>query len=246
MSREPSARPFRLRTGTSIADKYRVLARLGSGWEGEVYRVVELATGIERAAKLFYPVRDPRGRVSAWYARKMDRLRRCPILIPYLTSEIVMLRGESVRMLVSELVLGEVLSKFLRHQPGRRLTPFEALVFLHRLAVGLESIHALADYHGDLHAENLVVRRVGIDFELRLVDAYRWSGSRRVSMREDVVDAVHLFHQALGGRARYAQQPPEVKAICRGLKKTLILRRFPTATALRRHLESFVWEPPRG
>ncbi|MGA7964486.1 MAG: serine/threonine protein kinase [Gammaproteobacteria bacterium] len=246
MSREPAARPFRLRTGTPIAGKYRVLARLGSGWEGEVYRVAELTTGIERAAKLFYPVRDPHGRVSAWYARKMDRLRRCPILIPYLTSEIVTLRGEPVRMLVSELVQGQVLSKFLRHQPGHRLTPFEALVFLHRLTVGLESIHALADYHGDLHAENLIVRRVGIDFELRLVDAYRWSGSRRVSMREDVIDAVHLFHQALGGRARYAQQQPEIKAICRGLKKSLILRRFPTATALRKHLETFVWEPPRG
>jgi len=246
MSREPAARPFRLRAGTLIADKYRVLARLGSGWEGEVYHVEELATGIERAAKLFYPVRDPNGRVSAWYARKMDRLRKCPILIPYLTSEAITLRGQPMRMLVSELVQGQVLSKFLRHQPGRRLTAFEALVFLHRLAVGLESIHALADYHGDLHAENLIIRRIGIDFELRLVDAYRWSGSRRVSMREDVVDAVRLFHEALGGKTRYATQPPEVKAICRGLKKSLILRRFPTATALRRHLENFAWEPPRG
>ena len=65
-------------------------------------------------------------------------------------------------------------------------------------------------------------------------------------MGEAVIEAVHLFHQALGGRTRYAQQPPEIKAICRGLKKSLILRRFPTATALRRHLESFAWEPPRG
>lgn len=241
MARSTPPRPFKLRAGSVLADKYRVEARLGRGWEGEVYRVVELATGIERAAKLFYPVRDPRGGVSAWYARKLDRLRRCPILIPYLTSEIVTLHDDRVRMLISELVQGEVLSKFLRHQPGRRLSTFEGLVFLHRLAVGLESIHAFVDYHGDLHADNLIVRRVGIDFELRLVDAYRWSGSRRVSMREDVVDAVHLFHEALGGRARYARQPPAVKAICRGLKKQLILARFPTATALRRHLETFEW-----
>ncbi len=246
MSRTAAPRKFHLRSGSLLAGKYRVQARLGRGWEGEVYRVVELTTGIERAAKLFYPLRDPRGRVSAWYARKLDRLRRCPILIPYLTSEVVQLHGEDVRMLVSELVQGQVLSKFLRRQPGGHLSVFEALVLLHRLAIGLESIHALADYHGDLHADNLIVRRVGIDFELRLVDAYRWSGSRRVSMREDVVDAVHLFHQALGGRARYARQPPEVKAICRGLKKQLILQRFPTATALRRHLETFEWEPPRG
>lgn len=241
MSTRGSPRAFNLRAGTRLAGKYEVIACLGGGWEGEVYRVIETATGLERAAKLFYPVRDPRGRVSAWYARKLDRLRRCPILIPYLTSETIQVRDEPVRMLVSELVEGDVLSRFLRRQPGRRLTSFEGLVFLHRLAAGLESIHVLSDYHGDVHAENLIVQRVGIDFELRLVDAYRWSGSRRISMRDDVVDAIHLFHFALGGRARYAKHPPEVKAICLGLKKTLILRRFPTAKALRVHLETFDW-----
>ncbi|MDN5865290.1 MAG: serine/threonine protein kinase [Gammaproteobacteria bacterium] len=245
MSRAETPRQFRLRAGVTIANKYRVLHQLGRGWEGEVYRVAELATGIERAAKLFYPLRDPRGRVSAWYARKLDRLRRCPILIPYLTSETLTIRGEPVRALISELVEGEVLSRFIRHQPGHRLSAFEGLVFLHRLAMGLESIHAFSDYHGDLHEENLVVRRVGVDFDLRLVDAYRWSGPRRESIREDIVDAVRLFHFALGGQARYARQPPEVKAICRGLRKTLILRRFPTATALRRHLESFEWQSRR-
>lgn len=232
---------FDLRTGRILAGKYRVLGELGSGWEGEVYRVSELATGIERAAKLFYPLRDPQGRVSAWYARKLERLRRCPILIPYLTCETVTLRREPVRMLVSELVEGEALPRFLRRQPGSRLTPFEGLVFLHRLAVGLESIHALSDYHGDLHAGNLIVRRRGIDFDLRLVDVYRWSGPRRESMRDDVIDAIHVFHLALGGRARYAALPAEVKAVCLGLKRTLILRRFPTAAALRRHLEGFDW-----
>ncbi|MGH8274183.1 MAG: protein kinase domain-containing protein [Gammaproteobacteria bacterium] len=242
MPRTSQPRPFRLRPDTILAGKYRVLSRLGHGWEGEVYRVVELSTGIERAAKLFYPLRDPRGKVSAWYARKLDRLRRCPILIPYLTSETLTIHAEPVHTLISELVEGEVLARFIRRQPGRRLHPFEALVFLHRLAAGLESIHALSDYHGDLHEENLIVRRTGVDFELRLVDAYRWSGPRRESIREDVVDAVKMFHFALGGQTRYARQPPEVKEICRGLKKSLILARFPTATALRRHLETFDWE----
>lgn len=241
MSRQAAAPPFNLRSGKLLAGKYEVIAPLGNGWEGEVYRVTERATGIERAAKLFYPCRDPRGRVSAWYARKLDRLRRCPILIPYLTSEIIKFRGEPVRMLVSELVEGEVLSRFLQHQPGRRLGAFEGLVFLHRLAAGLESIHALSDYHGDVHPENLIVRRLGIDFELRLVDAYRWNGPRRYSMQDDVVDAVHLLHYALGGRRRYATQPPEIKAVCLGLKRTLILKRYPTAAALRRHLETFDW-----
>lgn len=247
MSREPVPELFSLRPGRLLARKYRVIALLGRGWEGEVYRVIELATGIERAAKLFYPLRDPRGRVSAWYARKLERLRRCPILIPYLTSETVTLRREQVRMLVSELVEGEVLPAFLDRQSGGRLPPFEGLVLLHRLAVGLESIHALSDYHGDLHAGNLMVRRRGVSFDLRLVDAYRWSGPRRESMRDDIVDAVHVLYETLGGRRQYARQPPEVKAVCLGLKRSLIVRRFPTAAHLRRYLETFEWpRPPQG
>ena len=42
--------PFGFEPGTILAEKYEVLALLGSGWEGEVYRVCELRTDIERAA----------------------------------------------------------------------------------------------------------------------------------------------------------------------------------------------------
>lgn len=233
--------PFRLKRDAVIAGKYRVLSRLGSGWEGEVHRVAEVRTGIERAAKLFYPERDPGGRVSAWYARKLDRLRSCPILIPYLTLEEIELRGQSVHMLVSELVPGEVLSRFLRRQPGRHLAVFEALVLLRQLAAGLETIHALSDYHGDLHADNLFIRRRGIQFDLRLIDCYRCSGSRRTNMKDDVIDAIHLFYHTLGGRRRYARQPQEVKSICLGLQRGRIKKRFPSATALREHLDTFKW-----
>lgn len=234
-------KPYRLKRDTIIAGKYRVLSHLGSGWEGEVHRVSEVRTGIERAAKLFYPERDPRGRVSAWYARKLDRLRGCAILIPYLTLEEVELRGQSVHMLVSELVTGEVLSRFLRRQPGGHLTVFEALVLLRQLVAGLETIHGLSDYHGDLHADNLFIQRHGIQFELRLIDCYRCSGSRRANMKDDVIDAIHLFYQTLGGQRRYSRQPQEVKSICLGLQRRRIKERYPSAAALREHLDTFEW-----
>ncbi len=42
---------FDLTPGRKIAGKYEVLSLLGAGWEGEVYKIREIHTGIERAAK---------------------------------------------------------------------------------------------------------------------------------------------------------------------------------------------------
>ena len=52
--------------------KYEIERLLGSGWEGEVYAIVEKATGIRRAAKFYYPHRDPTGTSAIAYARKLD------------------------------------------------------------------------------------------------------------------------------------------------------------------------------
>ena len=37
---------FDLPAGRSIAGKYKVISNLGSGWEGEVYKIYEVKTGI--------------------------------------------------------------------------------------------------------------------------------------------------------------------------------------------------------
>ena len=58
---------FDLHPGRIIGEKYRVLSKLGAGWEGEVYKVGEIHTGIERAAKLFFPQRNLRDRTSKIY-----------------------------------------------------------------------------------------------------------------------------------------------------------------------------------
>lgn len=234
-------RRFDLRRGRLLGDTYVVDEMLGHGWEGEVYRVVERRTRIHRAAKLFYPERNRRNRTAARNARKLERLRRCPIVAQYHHSELLQVRGVQVTGLISELVEGESVSEFVTRQSGGRMQPFEALHLLHALVVGLECIHAAREYHGDLHADNVLVRRAGIRFEVKLFDFFYRGRASRVAMQDDLIDAIRLFYDALGGQKRYAKHSPEIKAICCGLKRGLIRRKFPDARRLREHLESFSW-----
>jgi serine/threonine protein kinase len=235
---------FDLAAGRVLAGKYVIDGLIGSGWEGEVYRVTEISTGIPRAAKVFYPQRNVKDGAVRYYARKLNRLRRCPILIQYHHSEPIRHRGLRVTCLISELVDGELLESFVARQPGKRLAAFEALHLLHALAAGLEQIHHFREYHGDLHDRNVLVRRRGVRFELKLLDFYPRGRPSRARLQDDVVDAIRILYDVVGGPKRYASQPAEIKAVCCGLRRDLLVRRFPSAAGLRSHLESFAWGPP--
>jgi len=233
---------FRFRRGRVLADKYEVVSRLGAGWEGEVYMLRERETGIERAAKFFFPHRNPRDKNAIFYAKKLHKLRHCPILIQYHTRERVVYRGEPITFLVSEFVEGELLSKYLRRQPGHRLSVFEGLHLLHSLAAGVETIHNLHEYHGDLHAENVIVRKKGLSYDCKLIDMFHWGAPKPENIRDDVVDLVRLFYDAIGGQRWYSRHPEFVKSICYGLKRSLILKKFRNAGQLRQYLETLSWE----
>ncbi len=234
-------RRFHLDRDRLLGDRYVVEELLGEGWEGEVYRVRERQTRIRRAAKLFYPERNPGNKTAARYARKLEKLRQCPIVAQYHHSERLRVRGVTVTCLISELVEGESISAFVARQPGRRMQPYEALHLLYTLVEGLECIHQTREYHGDLHADNVLVRRMGIRYQLKVFDFFYRGRASRKERQEDLIDAVRLFYDALGGQRYYARQPPEIKAICCGLKHGLIRQRFPTTRKLREHLESFAW-----
>lgn len=233
---------FGYRPGDVIADKYEVVRKLGGGYEGEVYRVREKSIGVERAAKLFFPHRNMRNRAVRFYARKLHKLRDCPILIQYHTQEKIIHDDKTVTMLVSEYVDGMLLSRFVKAQPGKRMRVFEAMHLLHTLASGVERIHLAKEYHGDLHDDNVIVRRRGIYFDVKLVDMYNWGVPNGVNIKDDVVNLVRIFYDCLGGQRVYASQPPEVKYIISGLKRSIIHRKFHSAKDLRWHLESFEWE----
>ena len=163
------------------------------------------------------------------------------MVIQYHTREVLSFRRTPITALISEYVEGELLSDYLSRFPGRRLRLFQGIHLLHALAVGIESIHHLREYHGDLHPENIIVRRFGLSFELKLLDLFHWGGGGRENRYDDICDAIQIFHDAIGGRARYARQPRQIKEICCGLKRSLIVKKFRTASALRVHLETTAW-----
>ncbi len=239
--RYPRIDAFDFPAGKVLRGKYEILTHLGAGWEGEVYLIRELSTGIERTAKFFFPQRNVRDRAAIFYAKKLHKLRQCPMVIQYYAQDTVNHLGVPITFLISEFVEGELLSSFLQRQPKRRLSPFQAVHLLHALAAGIESIHQLGEYHGDLHTDNIMVQRYGLGFELKLLDMFHWGAPRAEHIHDDVIDLVRLFYDALGGAKHYARQPIEVKAICSGLKRSLILKKFKTAGQLRAYLETMQW-----
>lgn len=240
-ARTPKIDAFNLLPGRIVARKYEILAHLGTGWEGEVYLVRERATGIDRAAKFFFPQRNPGDRTATRYARKLHKLRHCPIVIQYHTQEVITWRGIAVTFLVSDYVEGELLSEFCARQPGKRLAAFPAVHLLHALASGIECIHQMREYHGDLHGDNIIIQRYGLGFDLKLLDLFHWGPPRPENIHDDVIDLIRIFYEALGGQRHYARQPAEIKAICCGLKRSLILKKFRSAGQLREYLETMQW-----
>ena len=232
---------FGLAPGRVIGGKYIVESLLGGGWEGEVYRVREKRTHIARAAKLFFPDRNANDRAAVFYARKLEKLRACPIVLKYHHSETIRWHGQEITALISEYVDGVLLEDMVEANRGKRLAEFEALHVLYELACGIDQVHQKGEYHGDLHAANVIVQRQGVFFRVKLVDLFDLGRPTHAKRQQDITDCIRLLYDMLGGQRRYASQRAEIKFVIGGLKHSLMLKRFPTARRLREHLEEFTW-----
>ena len=232
---------FAFKPGRTLARKYEVVSLLGSGWEGEVYKIREIDTGIERAAKLFFPTRNIKNKTINANAKMLHKLKNCSMVIHYHAREVIQFQKSPVVVLISEFVEGDLLVEYLNKQKGKRLDLYRAVHLLHQLCVGMQEIHESGDYHGDLHAENIIVSRLGLTYQLKVLDFLHNTMGMRENQRADILDLVRLFYDVLGGQKHYAKQPKLVKDVCKGLKSGLILQKFKTVKQLRYFIENQDW-----
>ncbi|TQV72800.1 protein kinase [Aliikangiella marina] len=237
----PKITEFNLLPGEVIADKYEIVSFLGGGWEGEVYKIRELVTNIDRTAKLFYPKRNLNNRTITQYAKKLHRLQNCDIIIHYHTTETLIFNGVPITVLISEYVEGELLSDHIKKHRGKKLPTFQAVHLLHALATGISSVHQAGEYHGDLHDNNIIVQRLGLTYQLKLLDLYHHGRTTRENRDNDVCEMIGVFYEALGGQKAYSGHSKVIKNICCGLKRSLINKKFRRAIDLCDHLESLDW-----
>jgi serine/threonine protein kinase len=233
---------YNLTPGRKLGKNYKVVEFLGKGWEGEVYKVAEEDTGVVRAAKLFYDDNHFNKKPHITYAKRLFKLRHCPIVMQYHHKDTVKIAGKKVDVLVSEFVEGERLSQFISRQKQQRLQPFEALHLFNHILYGIEEIHYLYDYHGDIHSDNIMVKRKGLGFEVHLIDLLHLGKPSKNKIQTDVYDLINLLHEILGGTKYYQKLPKAIKNIILGRKKSLIKQHYNNAGHLRVYLENVNWQ----
>lgn len=229
--------PFHFKPGRILAGKYEIDEFLGGGWEGEAYLVRERSTGFKRVVKFYYPERNEKGTSLKEYVKRLERLSDLGCVIRYMHSDAIRHKGERLDFMVSTHAPGKQLSYYIKKRGGK-LSALESLLILQQIAGGLDAIHSHGMYHGDVHEDNVMVRRVGINYEVRFLDFIHLGRTTRERKRDDVYDMLTLLRDMTGGRRRYAKQPELVKTLAKGGRRDLIYKTFPTAKSVLKFLAS--------
>lgn len=242
----PSSSRYNFAPGRLLARKYEVLSHVTSTEDGELYRLCEKATGIERTAKFFYPdehgekLRRNQDAKATVYAQKLHKLRNCKILMHYRTQETVKISGIPVSFVVWDQLSGMQLSNFIDPAKGKRLSLFEGLHLLHALASGLEAIHCMQEYHGNIAPENIIIKRKGLGFQVKLINMSLEDLPVTRTIADDIINLLNIFRSIVSPPKRGDKMPDEVKSIYNASPVT-IRSQFKNAGTLRRHLEAMPW-----
>ncbi|MCB0356044.1 MAG: hypothetical protein KDD40_03500, partial [Bdellovibrionales bacterium] len=89
--------------------------------------------------------------------------------------------------------------------------------------------------------DNIIVRRYGLGFQVKILDMYDWKDGKILNRIEDIVNSIKIFHEIIGGQKSYNKHPPEIKSICLGLRKDLIIKKFKSAAHLKGYIENIIW-----
>jgi tRNA A-37 threonylcarbamoyl transferase component Bud32 len=158
--------------GTLIGDRYRVLAPLGRGGMGTVYRVEHLMMKKELALKLLHPELGRLDEVAKRFEREAEAAARLdhPNII---TVTDFGRTPDGMLFLVMELLSGPSLGQVLRPdgEHGQPLPSERAIHIMKQVLRALELAHASGIIHRDLKPENIVlIERDGDPDFVKLLD----------------------------------------------------------------------------
>lgn len=163
--------------GAPIKDRYRVVARLGEGGQGIVYKVVDLRDGDQvRAVKVLFSDslerREEGSEALSRFAAEYAILRRLhhPNIVRVHDSGQV---PNAYYFIAMEFIAGQTLSTRLdnvRKCAAPALTFSEVVAILHQTASGLQAAHETGIIHRDLKPANILLTESGavkiLDFGL--------------------------------------------------------------------------------
>jgi tetratricopeptide (TPR) repeat protein/tRNA A-37 threonylcarbamoyl transferase component Bud32 len=180
-----SPNPLTLEAGTQLGP-YRVLAPIGAGGMGEVYRARDTKLDRDIALKILPP-----DVASVETLRRFEKEARAASSLnhPNIVAIYDVGRHESIAYIAMELIDGET----LRSTMSEPMPPKEALRVAAKIAEVLASAHERGVIHRDLKPENVMISRDGyiklLDFGLAKVRTIFASGDKT----EEQTTAGHVF-----------------------------------------------------
>lgn len=144
---------FRFPAGTVLADRYRIVAPLGKGGMGEVYRADDLTLGQSVALK-FLPEHVAKNPVSLERFRKEVAAAR-QVAHPHVCRVFDIGEAGGQIFLSMEFIPGDDLAGVLRK--GGRLSSELAIDLARQVAAGLQAVHDEGLVHRDLKLANVMV-----------------------------------------------------------------------------------------
>jgi serine/threonine protein kinase/TolB-like protein/Flp pilus assembly protein TadD len=218
---------------------FELVAPLGAGGMGQVYRALDTRLGREVAVKLLAPSLAARVNGGRWLeheARAISRLTHPHICVLHDVGVARLENGSELEFLVMELVEGETLATRLRRGA---LPADEAVTYGTQMAVALAAAHARGIVHGDLKPSNVVLASTGVkllDFGLaRLSQPATPDGTAEETNWRGPVDAIagtlaYMAPEVLLGRS--ADERTDIHALGVVLYEMVSARRpFEAASA---------------